>query len=216
MRPVVANRKTANTRRKYRFSGHQTFAFRYGWLEKGVRGMLNKHDLFFRDDAPVRLGVGKNMVGSIRHWCNVTQLIEDNPEYKKAKGIRLRVSTIGQRLLAEDGWDPYLEDDASLWLVHWLLVSNPSLGTTWQIAFSLFHKPDFTKRELIDYVAAFAEKHSVAVRESSAPRCFVWVGLGGQPPKPPGILRFGACRQAGRMRRASSVGPSWLVCRIGP
>jgi DNA-binding transcriptional ArsR family regulator len=30
-----------------------------------------------------------------------------------------------------------------------------------------------------------------------APRCLVWVPLGGQPPKPPGILRFGACRQAG-------------------
>ena len=28
-----------------------------------------------------------------------------------------------------------------------------------------------------------------------APRCFVWVDSGGQPPQPPGILRFGACRQ---------------------
>src|SRR5690349_15969722 len=24
---------------KYKFSGHQTFVFRYGWLEKGVRGV---------------------------------------------------------------------------------------------------------------------------------------------------------------------------------
>ena len=47
-------------------------------------------------------------------------------------------------------------------------------------------------------------------------RCFVWVALGGQPPRPPGILRFGVCRQAGTMKRASSVGPGWLVCRTGP
>jgi hypothetical protein len=176
MRSVPANQKSANKRRKYKFSGHQTFAFRYGWLEKGVRGMLDKHDLFFRDDAPVHLGVGKNMVESIRHWCNVTQLIEEDPEHKKAGGTALRVSTIGQRLLAEDGWDPYLEDDASLWLVHWLLVSNPVIGTTWQIAFSLFQRPDFTKRELMDHVAAFAEKHSVVVNESSISRdvdCFI-------------------------------------------
>jgi hypothetical protein len=176
MRPVLTNRKSTSKLPKYKFSGHQTFAFRYGWLEKGVRGMLDARDLFLRDDAPVRLGVGKNMVESIRHWCNVTQLIEEAPEHKKADGIALRVSTIGQRLLAEDGWDPYLEDDASLWLVHWLLVSNPVIGTTWQIAFSLFQRPDFTKRELMDHVAAFAEKHAVSVNESSLSRdvdCFV-------------------------------------------
>jgi len=36
-----------------------------------------------------------------------------------------------------------------------------------------------------------------------APRCLVWVDLGGPPPRPPGILRFGACRQAdtGRHRK---------------
>lgn len=176
MKSVLSKPKGINGKLKYKFSGHQTFAFRYGWLEKGVRGMLDTRDLFFREDAPVYLGVGKNMVESIRHWCTVTQLIEEDPEYKKADGITIRVSTIGRLLLAEDGWDPYLEDDASLWLLHWLLVSNPMIGTTWQIAFSLFQRPDFTKRELMDHVAAFAEKHSVTLNESSLSRdvdCFI-------------------------------------------
>jgi len=168
--------ESVTRKRKYKFSGHQTFAFRYGWLEKGVRGMLDKKDLFFRDDALVLLGVGKNMVESIRHWCTVTQLIEEDTANKKPGVVALRVSTIGERLLSEQGWDPYLEDDASLWLVHWLLVSNPAIGTTWQIAFSLFQRPDFTKREMVNHVAAFAEKQSVKVNESSLSRdvdCFV-------------------------------------------
>ena len=164
-------------KRKYKFSGHQTFAFRYGWLEKGVRGMLEHPDLFSRDDALVLLGVGKNMVESIRHWCNVTQLIEGDSESTKTGASALRVSTIGKMLLHEaDGWDPFLEDDASLWLIHWLLVSNTTIVTTWHIAFSLLQRPDFTKRELIDYVAAFADKHAVEVNESSLSRdvdCFV-------------------------------------------
>ena len=50
---------------KYKFSGHQTFVFRYGWLEKGVRGVHACPTLFAEDDALVRLGVGKNMVSSI-------------------------------------------------------------------------------------------------------------------------------------------------------
>lgn len=151
---------------KYKFSGHQTFPFRYGWLEKGVRGVAESPTIFSDDDALVRLGVGKNMVASIKHWCLVTQLVELDTDVKGNTGRYLRVSDIGRRLLVDGGWDPFLEDDASLWLIHWLLVSNPFTGTAWQILFSFFHRPDFTKRELIDYIASFAEKRSLRVKES--------------------------------------------------
>lgn len=163
--------------KKFKFSGHQTFAFRYGWLEKGVRGILSTENLFAREDALVLLGVGKNMVESIRHWCSVTRLIEESSAKGKAAGPVLKVTEIARRLLDEQGgWDPFLEDDASLWLIHWLLVTNPLIGTTWQIVFSQFQRSDFTKRELVDYVAAFAEKKGIAVSESSLSRdidCFI-------------------------------------------
>jgi len=148
---------------KYKFSGHQTFVFRYGWLEKGVRGVSEHSDLFSRDDALVHLGVGKNMVASIRHWCKVAQLVELDPDIKGNNGRYLQVSLIGKRLLLDGGWDPFLEDNASLWLIHWLLVTNPSIGTSWQLLFSRFHRPDFTKQELMDYIVSFAEKESLKV-----------------------------------------------------
>ena len=50
---------------KYRFSGHQTFAFRYGWLEKGVKAVAASAGIFGAEDAIVQLGVGKNMVESL-------------------------------------------------------------------------------------------------------------------------------------------------------
>ena len=65
---------------KYRFSGHQTFAFRYGWLEKGVKGVAASPGIFAAEDAIVQLGVGKNMVESIRHWCLATQMLEEKPD----------------------------------------------------------------------------------------------------------------------------------------
>jgi hypothetical protein len=40
----------------------------------------------------------------------------------------------------------------------------------------------------------------------AAPRCLVWVDLGDQSPKPPGILRFVTGRQAARIQAAS---PLW-------
>lgn len=47
------------------FSGHESFACKSHWLKRGydfVRGENNFND----DDAVVRLGVGKNMVASIK------------------------------------------------------------------------------------------------------------------------------------------------------
>jgi hypothetical protein len=150
----------------YKFSGHQTFVFRYGWLEKGVRGVHACPTLFSEDDALVRLGVGKNMVASIRHWSQVTQLVELDPDVKGNTGRHLRVTDMGRRLLLDDGWDPYLEDDASLWLIHWLLVSNPDIGTSWKLLFSRFHRPDFTRRELVQFIVSFVEKQSLKVSDT--------------------------------------------------
>jgi len=175
---------------KYRFSGHQTFAFRYGWLEKGVRGIAESPTLFSDDDALVHLGVGKNMVDSIRHWCLATQLLEVDSDVERDSGRLLRVTGVGRQLLLAKGWDPFVQDDATLWLLHWLLVSNPAIGTTWQILFSLFHRLDFTKRELVDYLLLFVEKESLRVRKSVIVRdvdCFLRTYVRGTSGKKTGI-----------------------------
>jgi hypothetical protein len=161
---------------KYKFSGHQTFAFRYGWLEKGVHALTESSTVFGEDNALVLLGVGKNMVESIRHWCMVTQMVEEDAEVKRNNGRVLRPTLIAKQLLLNGAWDPFLEDDASLWLIHWLLVSNPTTCTTWQIAFSTFQRPDFTKRELVDHLLAFADRHGLRANEGSMARdvdCFL-------------------------------------------
>ena len=56
----------------YRISGHETFSCRYTWLPKAVRG-LRENPRLFSDEARamVDLGVGKNMVRSIRFWSQV-------------------------------------------------------------------------------------------------------------------------------------------------
>jgi len=161
----------------YKFSGHQTFAFRYGWLEKGVQSIYQNSEIFSRDDALVHLGVGKNMVASIKHWCQVMRLIEQDPMRERNRGRYLRPTRIARDLLlSKSAWDQFMEDDASLWLVHWLLVSNPNLITTWRLMFSNFHRPDFTKREAVSFLVAVAERNSLKVKETVIARdvdCFL-------------------------------------------
>ena len=95
------------------FSGHQTFPFRYSWLPKGVRGLAADPVLFRREDALVRLGVGKNMVSSIQHWCDTLKLTVSNPR----RGVS-SATPFGQAIFADGAWDPFLEDRGTLWLLH--------------------------------------------------------------------------------------------------
>lgn len=130
-----------------RFSGHQSFAFRNTWLTKGVNECAADPEIFRREDALVRLGVGKNMVDSIKHWCLATRLIEPRKEPRFA----YQPTVIGRQLLvADNAWDPYLEDKGTLWLLHWFLATNRPLATTTYWAFNELTSIEFTRDRLYD------------------------------------------------------------------
>ena len=108
---------------QYTFSGHETFPFRYPWLKKGFDAVCDDPGIFSRDDAITTLGVGKNMVRSIRHWCLTAGIIEPSKAGESGEAAALRPTEFGRLLLSDDGLDPYLEDPATLWLLHWQIAT---------------------------------------------------------------------------------------------
>lgn len=114
------------------FTGHQTFVLRSGWLKKGIDVLQGRGQAAFsRDDALVTLGVGKNMVQSIRHWVVATRMASD---CRDARGREMEVTRLGTALFGDtesEGWDPFLEDDGTLWLLHWQLAGPESQAYSW-------------------------------------------------------------------------------------
>lgn len=131
------------------FSGHETFPFRTAWLKKAVDAVTADPRVFTREDAFVLLGVGKNMVRSIRHWALVAGVVEEDPAASD-RGRTLRVSDFGHALFDDNGWDPYLEDPASIWLIHVHLAHPTSGATTWYYAFNEYSGLEFTRERLRD------------------------------------------------------------------
>ncbi|MHB8521000.1 MAG: DUF4007 family protein [Limisphaerales bacterium] len=86
----------------YRISGHESFPCRYTWLPKAVRG-LSANPRLFSDEAQamVDLGVGKNMVRSIRFWSQVAGIVT-----AASKGGGHLPTKVGTTLLGERGLDP--------------------------------------------------------------------------------------------------------------
>jgi hypothetical protein len=114
---------------KYTFSGHDSFHCRQLWLKKGY-DFVQEGQSFNSEDAVVRLGVGKNMVSSIRFWLKAFNVI-DSKDYPTEFGIKL--------FDTENGYDPFLEDEASLWLLHYQLVKT-GLASIYNIIFNEFRK----------------------------------------------------------------------------
>ena len=155
------------TTMQHSFSGHETFPFRYPWLKKGYDAALKDGDVFLRDDAITTLGVGKNMVRSIRHWCLAAGILAESQN----GGGALRPTDLGTLLFADDGLDPYLEDPATLWLLHYQIASNRARATTWFWTFSYYHEPEFTREALTSALYKWTQTLSgKQVAESSLKR----------------------------------------------
>jgi len=118
---------------RHSFSGHETFPLRTNWLKKAVDAIQEDKNIFRSDSAIAKFGVGKNMVRSIRHWSLTTGVIEMTSDSEGHNS--LCTSDLGDYLLGEKGADPYCEDTATLWLIHWLICHSPYRASLWHYVF---------------------------------------------------------------------------------
>jgi Protein of unknown function (DUF4007) len=153
---VDAASPITESRRQAIFARHETFHPRFGWLKKGFDRAMDNPGIFLEEDATVRLGVGKNMVRAIRYWCAAFKLLEhDSP------------TAFGHKLLGENGYDPYLEDPASLWLLHWKMLEFPCQATTWEFTFNHFRAIEFETEQLLQQLAIYRNRESPRTVDAS-------------------------------------------------
>ena len=154
------------------FARHETFHPRYGWFRKAYAHVAADPRAFFGDDAPIRIGVGKNMVRAIRFWGLASKLIAVDPHSANRRAPDLMTTTQGDALFGRGGWDPYMEDPGTLWLLHWLLLAPPCQLPVWWLAFNEFHAVEFTEDDLLatvstqlDHAAEWRRPHPSSVKK---------------------------------------------------
>ena len=147
---------------KVSFGRHESFPPRFGWITKGLAALAEDPCVFAREDATVTLGVGKNMVSAIRYWLLATGMAE------RTEGTALARTPIGEIVFPDGpGGDPYLEDDATIWLLHWLLATNPGQATAIYWFYNHFHKPEFTSEEVFAALRGFVRERITAKADNT-------------------------------------------------
>ena len=127
---------------RYCFSGHESFPCKSMWLKKGYDYLVDRNR-FTDPDAVVKLGVGKNMVQSIRFWLRAFGLLNDD-----------EATEIAHYLFDDrDGRDPYAEDNATLWILHYMLVVT-AVSSIYRLFFVDLQreKKEFDKEQVLSFI----------------------------------------------------------------
>ena len=164
---------------KPQFSGHETFPLRYGWLKKvhdAVRESeqqdTDTKQVFVARDAIARFGVGKNMVASMRYWALAAGMLA---EVRAHLGPYVTTAT-AKKILSSDGIDPWMEDPATLWLLHWQFASTPERTSTWYWVFNHCPHATFDRPLIVEYLSRLCAERALKVAAATLKRdveCFI-------------------------------------------
>lgn len=135
-----------------RYSGHESFVCRYGWLPKAYQSVLADPYLLKDEERAMHtLGIGRNMLKSLQFWCEATGVL------LSVAGHGHQPGPVGRKLLdPELGWDQHLESLESLWLLHWRLCTRASLAA-WSEVFGEGRLVRFDRQRLVAALAQRAE-----------------------------------------------------------
>jgi hypothetical protein len=136
---------------KAQFAGHETFPLRLLWLKKAYDAVGAGAPIrtFQEQGAIARFGVGRNMAVAIRYWALASGL------FHEAQGM-IAATDWGHAILKDDGFDPYLEAPATVWLIHWNIASTPERTTTTYFAFNHLVGLEFDAASIVEQLFSVA------------------------------------------------------------
>lgn len=139
-----------------KFRAHETFFIRKGWLYKGLKNIENDPRIFVsKERNPMDvLGIGANMVKSLRYWLQATGLTTEQSVKTRAKEQH---ATDLATIILEN--DTYFEEIGTLWLIHYKLMSNKELAPAWYYFFNEFSLKEFQREDFNIGLEKFASMY---------------------------------------------------------
>lgn len=146
------------------FGQHQTFYLRQHWINKGLREVRGDGRFFYKPNHFEILGVGKNMAKSIRYWLMAMELVKE----ERRTQTELIPTELADIVME---YDPYIKSQQTLNLLHYILVTEKGVATTWYWFFNIFNERVFNKAMLLEQLTKWtSENYPKPVSETTIKR----------------------------------------------
>jgi hypothetical protein len=121
------------------YGRHESFYLRDKWVSKGLKAITEDPRFFFDKDNFEKIGLGKNMVKSLRFWLTATNIMVDtaNKEHHLTK--------VGEIVFSVDR---LLQKNETVSLLHYHLVRNHELSTVFYWYFNIYKETVTQRTEL--------------------------------------------------------------------
>ena len=127
------------------YGQHQSFYLRDRWLNKAIRHIQMDERFFYDKEAFEKIGLGKNMVQSLRYWVVATQVA--NEQYNEERKKIYKVTDFGKLLYQ---FDKFLQFQDSAAIIHYHLTANKEPSTAWYWFFNIVPETILKKDELLN------------------------------------------------------------------
>ena len=120
---------------KLRFKGNESFSIRNGWFDKAfsVIAENNTTKIFSAKDGVTKLGIGSNMVVSLKYWLKCSNLLSND-----------ELTPLAELIMEKD---PYFEKISTWWIIHYNLVTNLNDCSLFYVFFNGIKRKKGTKEE---------------------------------------------------------------------
>ena len=128
---------------KVKMKRHESFSIREGWLSKGLLAVKKDAKVFSSEDATDVLGIGTNMVKSLKYWLYATNLIKD-------LNNKIDITNLGKLIIK---FDPYMEDEFTWWMIHINMLLNQDDFYVGNVFFNKCVSKNFSKEDVFKIIS---------------------------------------------------------------
>ncbi|CAH1222951.1 hypothetical protein PAECIP111892_05244 [Paenibacillus auburnensis] len=148
------------------YARHQSFYIRDKWFSKGLKAVKQNKRFFFNEYAFETVGLGKNMLESLKYWLFAFDVLEE----KTVEGQRIHTLTELGEILFQN--DRLLQKNETLAILHYHLVMNRNdYSTVFDWYFNRYRETSVSKPDLFSSFVTWVSQNEVKeISENSLKR----------------------------------------------
>ncbi|WP_283152650.1 DUF4007 family protein [Guptibacillus hwajinpoensis] len=136
------------------YGQHQSFYLRDRWLSKAIKPLKDDDRFFYDKYAFEKIGLGKNMVQSLKFWLVATGVVKE--EFNENRKKVHKLTPLGELI---NKYDKFVLFNDTASILHYMLSKEKEPSTMWYWFFNECNESLTTKDNLLNLFSIWVDVH---------------------------------------------------------